>query len=56
VWRVQLKDRSRDDWYGIQDLFVEKERGETLFTKEAYLMVWERRRGKPQSSASGKKS
>ncbi|KAF2134272.1 cysteine proteinase [Dothidotthia symphoricarpi CBS 119687] len=45
VWRVQLKDRSRDDWYGIQDLFVEKERGETLFTKESYLQVWERRRG-----------
>jgi U4/U6.U5 tri-snRNP-associated protein 2 len=45
VWRVQLKDRARDEWYGIQDLFVEKERGETLFTKEAYLMVWEKRRG-----------
>ncbi|KAL5121818.1 Ubiquitin carboxyl-terminal hydrolase 10 [Pleosporales sp. CAS-2024a] len=45
VWRVQLKDRARDEWYGIQDLFVEKERGETLFTKEAYVMLWEKRRG-----------
>ncbi|KAE8847147.1 hypothetical protein PTNB73_03295 [Pyrenophora teres f. teres] len=45
VWRVQVKDRAREEWYGIQDLYVEKERAETLFTKEAYLMVWERRRG-----------
>jgi U4/U6.U5 tri-snRNP-associated protein 2 len=45
VWRAQVKDRAREEWYGIQDLYVEKERGETLFTKEAYLMVWERRKG-----------
>jgi U4/U6.U5 tri-snRNP-associated protein 2 len=45
VWRVQVKDRAREEWYGIQDLYVEKERAETLFTKEAYLMVWERRKG-----------
>lgn len=44
VWRVQLRDRSRDEWWGVQDLFVEKERGETLFTKESYVQVWERRR------------
>ncbi|KAF2474736.1 cysteine proteinase [Lindgomyces ingoldianus] len=45
VWRVQLRDRSRDEWWGIQDLFVERERGETLFTKESYVQVWEKRRG-----------
>jgi U4/U6.U5 tri-snRNP-associated protein 2 len=54
VWRAQLKDRSRDEWYGVQDLFVEKEQKETLFTKEAYLMVWERRRTKPAASSKGK--
>ncbi|KAF2255427.1 cysteine proteinase [Trematosphaeria pertusa] len=54
VWRVQLKDRSRDEWYGIQDLFVEKERGETLFTKESYVQVWERRKGMPNGSANAK--
>jgi U4/U6.U5 tri-snRNP-associated protein 2 len=55
VWRVQLKDRARDEWYGIQDLFVEKERGETLFTKEAYVMVWERRKGQqPHGATNGK--
>ncbi|PVH96518.1 cysteine proteinase [Periconia macrospinosa] len=56
VWKVQLKDRSRDEWYGIQDLFVERERAETLFTKESYLQVWERRKGQPgvAGNANGK--
>ena len=44
VWKVQLRDRARDEWLEIQDLFVEKVATETLFTKESYLMVWERRR------------
>jgi U4/U6.U5 tri-snRNP-associated protein 2 len=54
VWRVQLKDRSRDEWVGVQDLFVEKERGETLFTKESYAQVWERRRGAAKTNGKGK--
>ncbi|ORX96068.1 hypothetical protein BCR34DRAFT_578870 [Clohesyomyces aquaticus] len=53
VWRVQLRDRSRDEWWGVQDLFVERERGETLFTKESYVQVWERRRN-PNSKGKGK--
>ncbi|KAL8739770.1 MAG: hypothetical protein Q9190_007460 [Brigantiaea leucoxantha] len=44
VWRVQMKDRARDEWLEVQDLFVERVASETLFTKESYLMVWERRR------------
>ncbi|KAF2142079.1 uncharacterized protein K452DRAFT_287282 [Aplosporella prunicola CBS 121167] len=44
VWRVQLRDKSREDWLEVQDLFVEKARAETLFTKESYVQVWERRR------------
>ena len=44
VWRVQLRDRAREEWLEIQDLFVERVATETLFTKETYLMVWERRR------------
>lgn len=53
VWRVQLRDKSRDEWFDIQDLFVEAERAETLFTKESYLQVWERRRipGKGRAKA-----
>jgi U4/U6.U5 tri-snRNP-associated protein 2 len=34
-------------------LFVEKERGETLFTKESYVQVWERRRT-PAPNANSK--
>lgn len=44
VWRVQVRDRAREEWLEIQDLFVEKVPAETLFTKESYLQVWERRR------------
>ncbi|CBF77479.1 mRNA splicing protein SAD1 [Aspergillus nidulans FGSC A4] len=32
------------EWLEIQDLFVKRAESETLFTKEGYLMVWERRR------------
>ncbi|KAF1815484.1 U4/U6.U5 tri-snRNP-associated protein 2 [Eremomyces bilateralis CBS 781.70] len=45
VWHVQLRDKSRDEWIEVQDLFVEKIMPETLFTKESYVQVWERRRG-----------
>ncbi len=45
VWRVQLRDKSREEWYEVQDLFVEKARAEILCTKESYVQVWERRRG-----------
>lgn len=44
VWRVQVRDRSREEWLEVQDLFVERVATETLFTKESYLQVWERRR------------
>lgn len=44
VWRVQVRDRARDEWLEIQDLYVERVVTETLFTKESYLMVWERRK------------
>jgi U4/U6.U5 tri-snRNP-associated protein 2 len=44
VWRVQLLDKSREDWFEVQDLFVEKARTELISTKESYVQVWERRR------------
>ena len=50
VWRIQLLDKSRDEWLEIQDLFVEKVPAETLFTKESYLMVWSRRKDAKQPS------
>ena len=46
VWRCQVRDRAGDAWYETQDLWVEKASAETLFTKESYVQVWERRRVK----------
>lgn len=46
VWRVQLREKSRDEWLDVQDLFVEKASADTLFTKESYVQVWERRKVK----------
>lgn len=44
VWRVQLLDRTRDEWMEVQDLYVEKLNNELISTKESYIQVWERRR------------
>ena len=44
IWRCQVRDRAREEWMEIQDLFVERAAAETLFTKESYLMVWEKRK------------
>lgn len=64
VWRVQLLDRGGEEgkggaggggserWWEMQDLFVSRVEAELLSTKEAYIMVWERRRG--GGSANGK--
>jgi U4/U6.U5 tri-snRNP-associated protein 2 len=32
------------EWLQIQDLYVQRTESETLFTRESYLMVWERRK------------
>lgn len=32
------------EWFEIQDLWVQRAEAETLFTREGYLMIWERRR------------
>lgn len=46
--RIQNEQHSGEqrgpEWLEIQDLFVKRAESETLFTKEGYLMVWERRR------------
>ena len=53
VWRCQVVDRASNEWFEMQDLFVEKVSAETLFTKESYVQVWERRksRGKGKETA-----
>ncbi|KAI9848679.1 MAG: hypothetical protein M1837_006766 [Sclerophora amabilis] len=44
VWRVQLRDKARDEWVQVQDLFVEEVRKEILFLGESYVQVWEKRK------------
>lgn len=44
AWKVQIKDRGREEWLQIQDLFVEKTQRELLYLGESYLQVWEKRR------------
>lgn len=44
MWKVQIRDRARDEWVVCQDLFVEKVQAELLFAGETYLQIWERRR------------
>jgi U4/U6.U5 tri-snRNP-associated protein 2 len=55
-WLVQLHDKAMGaenarnsqqrgpEWLEIQDLYVQRAESETLFTRESYLMVWERRK------------
>ena len=62
-WKVQLRDKAAGvderaggrvpEWVEIQDLIVRATEAETLFTKEGYLMVWERRRT-PKEVGTGK--
>ena len=53
VWRVQVRERARDEWVEVQDLYVQGAEAQTLFTKESYCQVWERRR-EPKSRGKGK--
>lgn len=46
AWKVQMRDRSREEWIQVQDLYVEKTQKELLYLGESYLQVWERRREK----------
>jgi U4/U6.U5 tri-snRNP-associated protein 2 len=52
TWKVQLRDKGRDEWVVCQDLFVEKIQNELLYLGETYLQIWERRReGKGKGKA-----
>ncbi|KAF3022982.1 hypothetical protein E8E14_009995 [Neopestalotiopsis sp. 37M] len=44
TWKVQLRDKGRDEWVTCQDLFVENTEKELLYLGESYLQIWERRR------------
>jgi U4/U6.U5 tri-snRNP-associated protein 2 len=44
VWKVQVRDRAREEWIQVQDLYVEQTQKELLYLGESYLQIWERRR------------
>lgn len=46
VFRTQVRNKSNDTWYQIQDLFVEEIPKEMIFLGESYIQVWERRSNK----------
>lgn len=54
TWKVQLRDKARDEWVICQDLFVEQAQKELLYLGESYLQIWERRRDS-KGRAGGKK-
>ena len=56
AWKCQVRDRGREEWVVVQDLFVEKTQRELLYLGESYLQVWERRReggGKGKGKGKG---
>ncbi|TVY45295.1 putative mRNA-splicing protein [Lachnellula occidentalis] len=52
-WKCQIRDRGRDEWVQVQDLYVEKTQKELLYLGESYLQVWEKRRT-GQAKTNGK--
>lgn len=43
VWKAQVKEGSdSNQWWEMQDLFVEKVNADLLATKESYIMIWKR--------------
>ncbi|KAI1942776.1 Ubiquitin carboxyl-terminal hydrolase 10 [Ophidiomyces ophidiicola] len=61
-WLIQLHDKAMGvqitkeltqkgpEWLEVQDLWVQRTESETLFTREGYLMVWERKTKKKKNS------
>ena len=63
AWKVQVRDKAAavdptatglPEWLEIQDLWVQRAEAETLFTREGYLMVWERRKMPAKPKQNGK--
>jgi U4/U6.U5 tri-snRNP-associated protein 2 len=44
------QQQRNSEWLEVQDLFVKRAETETLFTREGYLMVWERRKAPAQKA------
>ncbi|KAJ3158055.1 hypothetical protein HDU89_000438 [Geranomyces variabilis] len=42
-YRVHVHDRAKDQWFQIQDLFVEEVMPQMIFLSESYIQIWERK-------------
>ncbi|CAK3852174.1 U4 tri-snRNP-associated 2 [Lecanosticta acicola] len=58
IWKAQVKGKKQvkegdiqDQWWEMQDLFVEEVNADLLATKESYVMVWERRKAGGKAKA-----
>lgn len=53
VWKAQAKEGGdSQQWWEMQDLYVDRVNADLLSTKETYVMIWERRRTKGKAKAS----
>lgn len=53
VWRAQVKEGGdSQQWWEMQDLYVDKVNADLLSTKEAYVMVWERRKSRGKAKVA----
>ncbi|KAF9180968.1 hypothetical protein BGZ51_005776 [Haplosporangium sp. Z 767] len=42
-YKVHIQHRAKEQWYQIQDLFVEEINAQMIFLSESYIQVWERK-------------
>ncbi|KAI9017482.1 hypothetical protein BC832DRAFT_588743 [Gaertneriomyces semiglobifer] len=43
IYKVHVHDKAKDQWFQIQDLFVEEIMPQMIFLSESYIQVWERK-------------
>ncbi|KAF9940002.1 hypothetical protein BGZ65_008582 [Modicella reniformis] len=43
-YKVHIQHRAKEQWYQIQDLFVEEINAQMIFLSESYIQVWERKK------------
>ncbi|KAG0053562.1 hypothetical protein BGZ83_000846 [Gryganskiella cystojenkinii] len=46
TYKVHIQHQAKEQWYQIQDLFVEEINAQMIFLSESYIQVWERKTGK----------
>lgn len=41
-YKIQIEDKANNNWYEIQNLFIEKVASQMLFLSDTYIQIWER--------------